>query len=332
MKALMMTDIRKLELVELPVPEIHRPDEVLVRVKAAGVCGSDLHGYTGQSGRRIPPLVMGHEAAGEVVAVGSAVTALGPRDRVAIQPIDRRGSKRILMGMDAPGAYAEYVVCPAGNLYPLPEQVSFEAGSLAEPLAVAVHAVGRAEVRDAASAVVIGAGPIGLLVASVLKRRNVPLVVVTDLSEARLEVARRLGIDAALNPARDDVIEAVRRLTDDRGADVAFEAVGLSATVAQAHAATQDGGTAVWIGNNLRTIELDMQEVVTRELNVLGSYGMTEDDFREALDLLAGGAVEADLIINRRASLGEGPELFDELLRSPEVLKCVFRLDQEWTE
>jgi L-iditol 2-dehydrogenase len=322
MRGLMMTDFNQMRVMDIPEPRLERPDDVLIEVRAAGVCGSDLHGYTGKTGRRAPPLVMGHEVSGVVLATGPEVEGLPPGTRVAVNPIDRNGAKRRLMGMDASGGYAERVVWPAANIYPLPDGVSFAAGSLAEPLAVAVHAVSRAPVAEAGSAIVVGAGTIGLLVAAVLKHRGLASVVVTDLSDDRLAVARQLGIAGAVNPAKDDAAEAIRRLTGS-GVDVSFEAVGLGATVAQAHAFTRDGGTVVWIGNNLRLIEVDMQEVVTRELTVRGSYGLSGADFAQAIQLLEARAVDADLLINRRARLEEGSTLFDELLASPAVIKCV---------
>ena len=324
MQALVMQAFHELVLAELPIPRIERPGDVLIEVKAAGVCGSDLHGYTGQSGRRIPPLVMGHEASGRVVETGEGVGDLAPGTRVAIHPIDDAGGVRRLMGKDAPGAFAEYVVWPAQSLVRLPDAVTFEHGALVEPLAVAVRAVNRAGVGGAASAVVVGAGTIGLLVASVLRHRGVATVVISDPSAERRAVATRMGVGVALDPHQIDVAEVVLDLTDGQGADVAFEAVGIGATVAQAHAVVRYGGTVVWIGNNVRTIDVDMQQVVTRELSVLGTYAMSDDDFVDALGLLEAGAIDVSALINRRATLEEGPALFDELLASPSVVKCLF--------
>ena len=324
MQALVMKAFHELVLAELPIPRIERPGDVLIEVKAAGVCGSDLHGYTGQSGRRIPPLVMGHEASGRVVETGEGVGDLAPGTRVAIHPIDDAGGVRRLMGKDAPGAFAEYVVWPAQSLVRLPDAVTFEHGALVEPLAVAVRAVNRAGVGGAASAVVVGAGTIGLLVASVLRHRGVATVVISDPSAERRAVATRMGVGVALDPHQIDVAEVVLDLTDGQGADVAFEAVGIGATVAQAHAVVRYGGTIVWIGNNVRMIDVDMQQVVTRELAVLGTYGMSDDDFVDAMGLLEAGAIDAASLINRRATLEEGPTLFDELLASPGVVKCLF--------
>ena len=324
MQALMMTDYNRLELIDVPEPEIVRPDDVIVAIRAAGVCGSDLHGFTGASGRRRPPLIMGHEASGDVVAVGPGVEDLQVGTRVAIHPIVVRDGKRQLMGMDAPGAFAPRVVWPAANLHRLPDTVSYEAGSLVEPLAIVIHAVARAEVPLGATALVVGAGTIGLLVAAVLRHRGVERIVISDLVEERLDVARRLGLGTAINPRDTDVAATLRSLTEGRGADVAFEAVGTGPSVAQAHAAVRDGGTVVWIGNNLKTIEVDMQQVVTRELVVRGTYGMTADDFAEAITMLEAGVIDTDVLINKRSTLADGPSEFDALIGSPDVIKCVF--------
>ncbi|UCH27736.1 MAG: zinc-binding dehydrogenase [Trueperaceae bacterium] len=318
----MMTEIGRQRLVEVPVPAIERDDDVLLRVRAAGVCGSDLHGYIGASGRRTPPLVMGHEATAEVVTTGRAVADLTPGTRVAIHPLEVLDTGRRLMGMDVQGAFADYVVWPAGRLFPLPDTLSFEAGALTEPLAVTVHAVNRAQITPHESAFVAGAGPIGLLTLAVLKERGVERVLVSDLSDDRLEIARRMGAQT-VHPKNGDLTEAVAGFTDGRGVDVSFEAVGISATVQQSVAAVKDGGRVVWIGNNEKIVEVDMQAVVTRELTVLGTYGMTDDEFRRALELLATGHVPADQLINHQVTLAEGPALFDELLASPEIIKCI---------
>lgn len=325
MQALVMTDFGRLELQTLPVPELVRPDDVLLKIKAAGVCGSDLHGYTGATGRRTPPLVMGHEATGEVLAVGASVTGLAVGTRVALMPLLVENGRRRLLGMDAPGAYATHTVWPAGRLFRLPEGVSDDAGAFAEPLAVALHALGvsRTLAPSYRTAFVAGAGTIGLLIALVLLASGVGTVVVSDVSEARLEVARSLGVTRTLNPAQEDGLNAVYELTGGKGVDVSFEAVGITPTVGQSVAFVKDGGTVVWVGNNRRVVEVDMQAVVTRELSVLGSYGLTDEDFGEALRWLEAGRIQTQTLTSRRAPLRGSEGLFDELLRSPETIKCL---------
>lgn len=324
MKALVFTGIRELQLQDVPEPGLGAPDQVLVKVEAAGICGSDLHGYTGETGRREPPLIMGHEAAGTVVRTGAAVTGLEAGDRVAIQPLRTVDGRRSLMGMNEPGAYAEYVAWPAGNLYPLPAGLTFEQAALAEPLAVAVRAAARIPVTQDGSVLVVGAGPIGLLVAQVLRQRGWADVLISDLAAPRLEIVRELGF-TAVNAAPEGAFhEALRGFTDGRGVDAAFEAVGTGPAVVQALQALRYGGSAVWVGNNHRLIQVDMQDIVTRELSIHGTYGLGDDDFSAALELLASGGITAGPLISRRASLAEGPALFEELLASPELIKGMF--------
>lgn len=336
MQALLFTAIGEHKLVEMPIPAIERPDEVLLRVKSAGVCGSDLHGYTGYSGRRTPPLVMGHEATAEVVAVGSAVQDLPVGSRVAIQPLETCGvclqcltgqrnicQNRRLIGMHTPGAYADYTTWSAENLFPLPDHLSYEDGALVEPLSVVIHAVSLAHIRPYDSALIVGAGPIGLLTLAVLNLSGVGRIAISDISDARLEVARSLGADVTINPKTQNPRALVNQFTDGNGVDLSFEAVGLSATAQQTLDLTRNQGTIIWIGNNQKMIEIDMQAIVTRELKLLGSYGMTSHDFKRALQMLADGSIPTNKLITRRAALSEGAQLFDELLASPETIKCV---------
>lgn len=332
MQALMFTDFNRLELQTVPAPRPERPDDVLVRVHAASVCGSDLHGYTGKTGRRKPPLIMGHEVAGEVVAVGEAVTHVQPGDRVALHPLIYRPDPatgrvvRQMIGMNLPGAYAEYTVVPESNVYPIPDALPYTVAALTEPTAVAVHAVGLAPIRPYDRVLVIGAGTIGLLAMQVLRMAGAREVIVSDVSEARLAVARQMGALHTVNPSAQDFAGAVRDLTDAQGFDLTFEAVGISATVAQSVAAVRDGGAVVWIGNSQKIVEVDMQAIVTRELQVIGSYGMNERDFSRALAMLSDGRIDVAPLITRRAALAEGPGLFDELLRDEAVIKCVIEI------
>ncbi len=336
MQVLLFADYNRLSVEAHPIPALTADDHVLVRVRAAGVCGSDLHGYTGASGRRTPPLIMGHEASGVVAAVGAGVTRVSVGDRVAVQPLvvcyrcpmclagrHNLCENRQLIGMHRPGAYAGYLVAPEVNLVRLPDALSDDHAALAEPLAVCIHAVGLAHITPHDSAIVVGAGAIGLITIALLRRAGVGMLIASDIHPARLEAARRLGATHTLQAGDADTAAAVRDLTGGRGVDLAFEAVGTDATVAAALASVRNQGQVVWIGNNKRHITLDMQAVVTRELRVQGTYGMTPTDFERAVAMLADGALPVEKLITLRSPLADSAGLFDMLLASPEVIKCL---------
>ena len=278
MQVLMFTDIRKHELRSIPIPQLEKPDDVILKVKTVGVCGSDLHGYTGQSGRRKPPMIMGHEATADVIALGSGVENLEIGDRVAIQPVQFCGycsqcmagnqnicENRSIMGVTAPGAYAEYVKWSGSSLYKLPETMDYEIGALAEPLCIALHAVGLAHIKPYDTAYIVGAGTIGLLTLAVLRLTGVNCIIVSDTSDERLRVARDIGADVTLNPKTQNPREVVNQYTQGRGVDISFEAVGLSITAQQTLEVTRNQGQVIWIGNNQKMIEIYMQAIETRE-------------------------------------------------------------------
>ena len=336
MQALMLTAERQLEVIGIPIPALERQDDVLVKVRAVGVCGSDLHGYLGHTGRRIPPLVMGHEAAGEVVAVGPGVQHLKQGSRVATNTVAACGhcrqcvtgnrslcDQRRILGMTAQGAYAEYFAWPESSLIELPACLAFEPAALAEPLAISLHAVGIASIRPSDTVFIAGAGPIGLLLLVLVRLSGAGRTIVSDLDDDRLAIATRLGADVTVNASTADPVAIAFDYTAGEGVDVAFEAVGAGVTARQTTAATRSGGTVVWVGNSADMIEVSMQTIVTRSLRVLGAYGMTTTELERSVQLLAAGKIPTEAIIGRHATLEEGPALFDELLASPSTIKCV---------
>jgi len=274
----------------MPVPAI-ADDEVLVRVRACGVCGSDIHGYDGSTGRRIPPLVMGHEAAGVVERVGGSVEGVAPGDRVTFDSMVSCGAcefcrngqinlcdARMVLGVSCGdyrrhGAFAEYVAVPARILYTLPDSLSFERAALTEAVSIAVHAVNRRVPADAEAALVIGAGMIGVLTIQVLRSRGVRTIVAVDLDAQKLDLARRMGATHTVNASTSDVPATVADMTGGRGVDVAYEVVGHGDTLATAIRSVRKGGTVVGVGNLSPTVELPLQSMVTREISVLGSSG-----------------------------------------------------------
>ena len=339
MRALLLSAYKTLSVVDMPVPAIAE-DEVLVRVKACGVCGSDIHGYDGSTGRRIPPLVMGHEAAGVIERVGGCVEGFAPGDRVTFDSMVscgtchfcRRGQinlcdNRMVLGVSCGdyrrhGAFAEYVSVPARILYTLPENLPFERAALTEAVSIAMHAVNRHVPAADDTAIVVGAGMIGLLTIQVLKARGVHTIVAVDVDARKLELARRMGATQAVDVTAADVPAAVAELTGGRGADVAFEVVGYGDTVANAIRSVRKGGTVVLIGNLSPTVELPLQSAVTREIAVLGSCG-SNGEIPECIDWLARGVIDVDPIISLKAPLDAGPELFARLYDGDRTLMKV---------
>jgi L-iditol 2-dehydrogenase len=328
MRALQLTAYGALAMVELDAPTIGA-DDVLIRVRACGICGSDVHGYTGATGRRIPPLVMGHEAAGIIEGVGWGVSGYARGDRVTFDSTVycggcdycRRGAvnlcdARMVLGVSCgeyrrDGAFAELVAVPARIVHRLPEGLAFEHAATTEALAVAVHAVGRHRPEPTDRVVVIGAGMIGLLTVQVLRARGC-----TDITAADPDPTRR-ALAAALGASR--TVADAGELAD---ADHAFEAVGLAATVAAAVRAVRKGGAVTLIGNVTAEVPLPLQAVVTREITLYGSCA-SSGEYPTALALLAAGAVDVAPLISAVAPLHEGQAWFDRLHRGGEGLMKV---------
>jgi L-iditol 2-dehydrogenase len=340
MQSLLLTEYKKLEVVDMPRPE-PAADEVLLRVEACGICGSDVHGYDGSSGRRIPPIVMGHEAAGTVAAVGGAVTEWKPGDRVTFHSTlfcgacdyCKRGQlnlcdHRSLVGVSIPefrrdGAYAEYIAVPARAVYRLPDSLGFPEAAMLEAVSVALHAVKVTELEGGETALVIGAGMIGLLTLQALRVAGVSRILIADIDETRLEQARRLGVDAALRLTGAALVEEVQRLTGGRGVDAVLEAVGRNETVNAGIDALRKGGTITLIGNIQPEVTLPLQKVVTREIRLQGTAAIA-DEYPQAIELVAGGRIQVKPMISAVAPLAEGPEWFRRLYaHEPGLMKVV---------
>lgn len=342
MKALVLEEYNKLVYRDTPDPE-PAPDEVLVKAKACGICGSDVHGMDGSTGRRVPPVIMGHEAAGVIAAVGSNVSDWQPGDRVTFDStiycgrcwFCRRGmtnlcENRRVLGVSCAeyrrdGAFAEYVALPARILYRLPEALSFEHAALVEPFSVAVHAVNRTPMAFGDTAVVVGVGVIGLCLVQALRAKGCGRIIAVDLDESRLEVARTLGAGASLTPQPDDARKKVLEATEGRGADACFEAVGIPATVDLAAGCARKGGAVTLVGNLSPTVELALQAAVTRELTLYGSC-TSRGEYPACLDMMARGALDPGALISATAPLEEGPAWFERLRAAePGLIKVVLK-------
>ena len=329
MKALVLKEYRRFAVEDFAVPDLP-PGEVLVRVRACGICGSDVHGMDGSSGRRIPPIVMGHEAAGEIAKIGSGVTGWKTGDRVTFDSTIycgdcwycRRGKinlceNRRVLGVSCGeyrrhGAFAEFVAVPQRILYRLPDNLSFEQAAMVEAVSIAVHAVKRTPLSEDASVVVVGTGMIGLLVVQVLRATGCKQIIAIDLEEDKLRLAKKLGATHPIKADEADLPGKIRALTDGRGADAAFEVVGLPQTVKTAIDSVRKGGSVTLVGNLKPQVDLPLQAVVTRELTLIGTCA-SAGEYPECLDLIASGKINVTEFISATPPLEEGAQWFERL-------------------
>jgi L-iditol 2-dehydrogenase len=339
MKALLLSKYNQLELTDVPVPDAG-PGELLVRVAACGICGSDVHGYDGSSGRRIPPIIMGHEAAGVVASVGDGVEGFEAGDRVTFDSTIycgecahcRRGDvnlcdRRQVLGVSCgeyrrSGAFAEFVTVPARISYHLPDNLGFEEAALLEAVAVAIHAVSLVPLPLRGTALVIGAGTIGLLVQQALRAAGCKRVFVTDVDASRLSLSESLGATTTLLSG-PDLPKRVADLTDGVGVDVVVEAVGATQTIALAIDSVKKGGSVVLVGNITPEVNIHLQKVVSRQIRLQGSCA-SAGEYPRAIELVSRGEIQVRPLISAVAPLAQGPQWFERLhAREPNLLKVV---------
>jgi L-iditol 2-dehydrogenase len=309
--------------VEKPAPQ---PGEVLLKVAAAGICGSELEGFATKSPRRVPPLIMGHEFSGTIEAVGEGVTDFSVGQRVTVNPLITCGQcdlcrmgrtnacpNRRLTGMHRPGAFAEWLTVPAGQLYLLPDDFSFNRASMVEPLANGVHAVRLAADPTAQAVCVFGAGTIGILAAQAAKLLGNVRILIADVNDRRLSLALNSAADQTVNTRTQDLKQAAADFTNGRGFAYSIDAVGLSETRSLAADVLRPGGTAVWVGLHADETAVSGMGAVLGEKRLQGSYGYTQQDFQKAFQLLQSGAIEIESWC-RNFPLEEGVTIFTDLL------------------
>jgi L-iditol 2-dehydrogenase len=339
MKALVLEKYNDLVYKDVPDPSI-LSNEVLVKVKACGICGSDVHGLDGSTGRRIPPIIMGHEASGIIVKTGTDVSVWKAGDRVTFDSTVYRlndwftlngsynlSDNREVLGVSPgtykrDGAFAEFIAIPQHILYKIPDHVTFEQAAMVEAVAVALHSINISGIKTGNKCVVVGAGMIGIFILKLLKLSGASRVIAIDINPKHLEQAEKAGADQILLATDEKLVEKVLALTNGRGADISFEAVGRSESVNIAIDLLRKGGKAVLVGNISATIDFPLQKVVTSELKVVGSCA-NRGEYDIILDLLESGKICVDDQISAVVPLSEGAIWFEKLYKKEDGLNKV---------
>lgn len=336
MKAVYYVGDNQMELREIPVP-ICKAEEYLIKIDACGICGSDFEGYLGKTGRRIAPMIMGHECVGTVAAQPSGGT-YDVGTKVAIFPkffcgkcesclqgmVNVCPNANFLGVMDYNGAMTEYVCVKEQYLIPY-QGIDADIASLAEPAAVSYSGISKlsdSQINNAKHILVVGAGTIGLMALLWLKYRGAKHVIVSDISDYRLEIAKRMGADDIVNPTGSEFTKAISDLTDGAMCDISVEAVGINSTAQSSLDALKLSGCSVWIGNASKMVTVNMQNIVTKELTIQGNYIYSMDDFKKSLKLLSEKAINAELLITHHMDMSEGVEAF-ELLKNNQDGKAI---------
>ncbi|MEZ4862808.1 MAG: zinc-binding dehydrogenase [Caldilineaceae bacterium] len=331
MQALVWEGPRQMNIREVAAPK-PAADEVLIRVAFSGICGSELGGYLGHNSLRVPPLIMGHEFSGEIVALGEQATAakssLAVGQRVTVNPLISppwskaalRGRHNLtlprnILGIHRPGSYAEYITAPASNVYPLPEQMSLEHAALTEPLACAMRAAKLSGCSATDRVLITGLGPIGLLALQAVKAMGVQRIFATDTDPDRIAIGKHFGV-TVLNPLAEKVVATVREATNGEGVDVAIDAVGATATRRECLEAVMPGGKVIFTGLHDEESNIQANLVIRNEINIQGSFAYTPLDFENAFAWLAEDRIEIDPWL-QKSPLAEGGACFEQLLSKP---------------
>jgi L-iditol 2-dehydrogenase len=336
MKAAVVTATERVEIQNVQEPVL-KEDEVLIQVKTVGVCGSDLHLFQGTHAFRKPPAILGHEVAGDIVRIGKDVTKFKVGDRVTVEPhLGCRACEfceqelvNICLRKSAPGTpgwigtFVEYFNAPEKTLYKLDDKVSYEEGTLIEPLAVAVHALARATVTARDGMVILGAGTIGMLALVVARKMGFKTVVCTDTAPFNRSMALKLGAAAALDPVSEDVAARVKELTGGRGADLALVCAGADGILDQASACVRKRGEIGLVAMITRKIPFYCYSMVFNEQTMYGAMTYETRDFAKAAEMVNGGLDLRDFV-TQKLPLEKSQEALDILSRKQEnVIKVI---------
>ena len=324
MRTAKLVSARNIEVVDTPIPEIVNPGDVLVEVKAVGICGTDLHIFQGERADVAFPRVMGHELSGLVKEVGEGVTRVKPGDKVALDPVFACGTCRICKsghgnvcadvkcyGVQMDGGFQDYIVVGEEHLYPFSPEISYEQAALAEPFSIAANITERAAVTAADHVVVLGSGTIGLAIVQAVKGIGAK-VLVSDIEDAKLKKAQEAGADATVNTKEQSLEDAMQTFAPD-GADVVIDAVGVAPLTEQAIDLTAPLARVVVIGFDGRPAQIPPVKVTKKELTIVGSR-MNCHQFPKVMKWLEEGKINADLMVTASYPVEEIQTAFENTL------------------
>lgn len=340
MLALVLKNYTDFELTEVPVPKI-RDTQVLVRIHAAAICGSDVAGCSGKTGRRVPPIIMGHEASGEIAEIGKSVEGWTIGQRVTFDSTEYCGicgfcrngqvnlcDNRKVLGVSCDeyrrdGAMAEYVAVESRTLYAVPDGVTYEEAALTEPLSIGFHAVTISPMKLGDTVLINGCGTIGLMTLQTVIAGGASTVIVSDIDDSRLDVAKQMGAAHVINTRCVNLAEAVGHITNGKGADIAFDAVGCEDTVVPSVYCLKKGGCLVCIGNMQQNVNLPLQYCITRQIRIQGSCA-SSGEYERCLAMIASRKVDLTPFLKAVMPFSASKEAFSRLLnREPNLLKVI---------
>ncbi len=342
MKAIVYEGPGKIAIKNVPKPKVG-PKDVLIKVRAAGICGSDLEMVRGNRVDVTPPRIPGHEVAGEVAEVGSQTLRFKSGERVVVEPIISCGECRNcqvgrynicrdlkFMGVHVDGAFAEYLAAPENRVYRIPNRLSFEAGAVLEPTAVGVHVVERAQIAAGDTVVVIGAGPIGLQIAQVAKARGASCIIMTDVFDHRLELAKKLAADHVINDTNGNALQVVNEITDGEGADVVIEAVGKSNTILRTMDLVRAGGRIHIAGLSVERFVTEpptfWMKALLKEVTVETSRSYAAGNWNVAIKLSSKGQVNCEALVSHVFPLEDAARAYEVADKKLEnAIKVLFK-------